>query len=87
MANAVVETVEDRAVVEIGYGNVMAGGAQLLGELANALGEALAVGEQDDVGHGVALVHGLGRSPPPWWRDMPRAGTVPVRGQPGNLAT
>ena len=51
MADALVEGLERCAVVEIGHGDVMPRGAQLAGERADAVGEALGVLEQDDVGH------------------------------------
>jgi hypothetical protein len=51
MADALVEGLERFAVVEIGHGDVMPRGAQLAGERADAVGEALGVLEQDDVGH------------------------------------
>src|SRR5664279_1831309 len=51
MCDPVGEGVECRAVVEIGNGDPVAGGAQLFGELADAVGEALRVVEQDHIGH------------------------------------
>jgi hypothetical protein len=51
MADALVEGLERCAVVEIGHGDVMRPRAQLAGERADAVGEALGVMEQDDIGH------------------------------------
>ena len=51
VTRALVDGAERHAVVEIGHGDLMPGGAQLVGEVADAVGEALAVMEQDDVGH------------------------------------
>lgn len=46
-----VEVVECGATVEIGHGDLMTRGPQLVGELADTLGQVLRMMEQDHIGH------------------------------------
>ena len=61
VGDALVEGVERCAIVEIGNGDLMSGSTQLVGELADAIGEALGVMEQDDIGHGNSFF-GIGQA-------------------------
>ena len=58
MGDAVRQRAEGLALVEVGYGHPVAGAAELVGELADPIGEALGVMEHDDVCHWSSRVRG-----------------------------
>jgi hypothetical protein len=51
VVDAVLEGVERRAVVEVGHGDLMPGGAELVGEGPDAGRQALSVMEHHDICH------------------------------------